>query len=224
MNENYGFTTKLQKFAGLCKEPLSSKEWNLRFTDIDDSGPNHEQLLLKPEPLAALKDCFSPTETKFMIQNKNSIDDSENDVIDAEQTTDYESSHTSVNIDDLFQLMADLRHRRQKNNATTVSQDETEFERTQVRLARDSSYSETDGGVKNESKSSESRIEFCAPIREHIKDENFDRKTNSLPGIEEYVDYIEEGADEIVESTVVESGSGFANIADFLRDFVDIVN
>jgi hypothetical protein len=151
------------------------------------------------------------------------IDDSENDVIDAEQTTDYESSHTSVNIDDLFQLMADLRHRRQKNNATTVYQDETEFERSQVRLARDSSYSETDV-VKYESKSSEIRIEFCAPIREHIKDENFDRKTNSIPGIEEYVDYVEEGADEIVESTVVESGSGFANIADFLRDFVDIVN
>jgi hypothetical protein len=55
MNENYGFTTKLQKFAGLCKEPLSSKDWNLRFTDIDDSGPNHEQLLIKPEPLATLK-------------------------------------------------------------------------------------------------------------------------------------------------------------------------
>ncbi|KAK9241328.1 hypothetical protein V1525DRAFT_392816, partial [Lipomyces kononenkoae] len=181
------------------------------------------------------KDLFSPNEVpKSRMQGHNSTHvqyveimlaeyanhceetvDSENDTTDAEQTADYESSHTSFAIDDLCQLTADLKQRRQGNNVTIRSQEQTELEITEGGLARESAYAEKG----HESKPPGSTIDFCSPFRERLKEETYDQMTFSVPK----VDYIDEGADESTASTVIEPAGGFANIADFLNGFVDIV-
>ncbi|KAK9260022.1 hypothetical protein V1519DRAFT_449821, partial [Lipomyces tetrasporus] len=216
LNKSENATVKFQKFSPLVNGPSLSTYSNLRTNDSNAGVPTPQPLLTNQDSLAAGKvESFRNEHSTIQSKDTTDLDESENDTIDAEHMTSYESSHTSLNIDDLFQLIADMKHRRQKNSDIT----ETGFEQ-QYSLVRDLSFSDTDRGAIIKSKSRQSTTEFG----DLFKGEKAGHTGDSLPDIGEYVDYVEDVADETIASTVIEPGAGFATIVDFLHGYVDVVD